>query len=244
MNYINLALLFSTGQNLLRPSQFELISLNKPSTQWIFYWLVALTTVLIVGKLLNQRRFNLSLASHFVTRNFTTLMSEGGMIKHPLNIILSTIFLATSGFFLSYVALFYGKVDLSDWNQWMSLKIMAAGLLLFFIKSIMVSITQNLFEMKQVISLYLNILLLSQNFMGIVLLVSLWLIAYISPYTGVYFGISSLSILWFLRMYKIIIHILPKINFRVFHFIIYLCTVEILPIVLAIKLYLIWLSMV
>ncbi len=232
---------FHSGQNMLYPKELAVILLDGLRNEWIFYWLIALTSILIIGKLSFERRFNLSIAAQFVNRNFSTLLSESSLLKHPLNLILSFIFLITSGFFISYFALHFAHQE--QWNQTTSLELMVAVLVFFLFKSVLVSLSQFLFEMQSVIGIYLNVVVLSQNIMAIIMLVSLWLMAYISPELGLYLGSIIMIVLWLLRLYKITTQILPKINYRLFHFIIYLCTVEILPLIIAVKLYFLWLSM-
>ncbi|RLD44878.1 MAG: hypothetical protein DRI86_06425 [Bacteroidetes bacterium] len=211
--------------------------INSMGNNWIFYWLSLIGVLIFLSKSLFPKHFNNIIQALINNRAYNNLTKEGIVWRHPLNIIL------TSAYILSISLVLFTRISHSlniNLDIYYALKIVLSIIILIFTKLIIVLFTQVVFQIKSLLSNYLNYLFLSYSFLGIILFFFLWILLYADYQFGVYISAILTTMVYLFRIYKLLSLRNSKNNFNLFHFIIYLCTVEILPLVIFRKLYFIW----
>ncbi len=222
--------------------QLKLIPLESPNNSWIFYWLLGVGIVLLIGKLAFPKRWYQSVVSLFSVRAFNALRSEGLIIKHILNILLIIIYVFSLSLLISIFSTYY-ILDFTtpSWDIYNILGFSVIIFVLILIKLLFISITQFFYDAKEAASQYTNYLSLSYGIMGMGIFIGLWIIIYIQLDLGLYFTAAFVVAVFLVRLYKLLSITESKNNFSLFNFIVYICTVEILPLIIAQKLYFYWL---
>jgi hypothetical protein len=205
---------------------------------WVLYWIILVVILFSVGKLLFSKRLNLTFLANFSQRSYSLLLSEGYITRHPLNLMLSGVYVFSLGLFLAMVIHFNGnQIIMPHIDFVFSLKLSMYVLLFILMKYLSMLFVQYIYKEKNAGAHYLNLLLLSYNSMGLFLIMGLWIIIFINTYYGIILTAVLLSVLFLSRQVKNLLVFNHKNNFSLLHFIIYLCTIEILPLILIQKLY-------
>lgn len=226
----------------LSPDQLNLIPLENPNNSWIFYWLIGIGVVLLIGKLAFPKRWYQSTIGLFSLRVYNAIRSDGLIIKHILNILLILIYVLSLSALLSIFSTYYiSENSPLTWNIYSILGFSAAISVLILFKLLFIFITQFFYDAKEVASQYVNYLSLSYGILGISIFIGLWVILYIQFAFGFYFTAALIVTIFLTRLYKLLSITESKNNFSLFNYIVYICTVEILPLIIAQKLYFYWL---
>ena len=106
---------------------------------------------------------------------------------------------------------------------------------LFFLKIIILKIIGNIFQTKEITSNYILNSFLSKAVWGLVLIPVLIISIYFNELFVVYIGLGLLSVLLVNRGVRGIIIGADNRKFSILYYFLYLCTLEILPVVLLIK---------
>ncbi len=222
--------------------QLSLDPINSVNSDWVIYWISLVGILVLISKMLFPRHFNNTIQALLNTRAYNNLINEGINWKHTINLILLSAYTLSIGLILYIVTshVLHNSYLLIKWDFSLALNIILSILLLIISKLLIVLFTNITFQIRELIRNYLNYLFLSYSFLGISLFFMLWIIIYVNYQFGIYLSIIIIAMVYLFRIYKLLSLCNSKNNFNLFHFIIYLCTVEILPIIIFKKLYFIW----
>jgi len=218
--------------------ELTLNPINSSIDNWIFYWISIIGILILLSKILFPKHFNNVIQALLNNRAYNNLLNEGVVWRHPINIILTSAYVLSVSLiiFISLSHSFNNHLDIS-----LAIKIVLSIVTLIISKMIIVLFTQIIFQIRPLLSSYLNYLFLSYSFLGIVLFFILWILLYTDSQLGINISAIIITLVYIFRIYKLLSLCNSKNNFNLFHFIIYLCTVEILPLIIFRKLYFIWL---
>jgi len=218
-----------------------LIPINQINNQWIFFWLAVIGILVFLSKFLYPKQFKYTILALFSNREYNNLQNESISWKLPINVYLIIAYVLSVSIILYIYSLQYqNQLLFYQWDITDPIKISLLISTLFITKLIIVIITRIIFQIKDLLTNYLNYLFISYNLLGVTLFFTLWILIYSNTEWGIYISISIISIIYIIRLFKFLTLCNSKNNFNLFHFIIYLCTVEILPVILFRKLYFIW----
>lgn len=211
--------------------------LRDYSTTVVTFWVLFSLFVIAVARYLFPVRFKETLLAVWDSRFFNFLERETGLLNHWVSLFLYINYL------LSFSLLLYQSIVFSNFSHLIyhhgTLALLAASLavliIFFTFKYSLMYLTAWVFKTGNPTELYLRNIFLVNKFTGIVLLPVL----IINHYNGsgyiltVAWGIVILMELF--RFYKVARIGLSMKGFSVYHLILYLCAVEIAPVVFLIK---------
>ncbi len=219
----------------------QLKPLADIDNSWVFYWLISISVLLVILKLLFPKRLITSLLALVSAKSFSSLRQEGFVPTNIVNILLSLLYIFALGLLISAISSYYYlSKNLTNWSFNNSLLFSSIIGLFILLKLIFIIVTQWIYQAKDIAINYLNVLVLSYNIFGVVIFFGLWIVFYINFNIGLILITSVISILFIIRLLKISSLSETKNNFSLFSFIVYICTVEILPLIIAQKLYFYW----
>jgi len=222
--------------------QLSLNPINTPNNYWALYWIGIIGLFVFISKLSFPKHFNNIFQALINNRAYNNLVNEGVNWRHPIAFLLSIAYILSIGLVLFTSTNYSSSYQLInyDWDIILALKITLSIVVLIFTKLFIVLVTQIIFQIRDLLHNYLNYLFFSYSFLGIILFFVLWILIYSDYQYGISTSIIIISMVYLYRIYKLLSLCNSKNNFNLFHFIIYLCTVEILPLIIFRKLYFIW----
>ncbi len=208
-------------------------------------WLLLIIVfgVMILGYLYSafNTRFNTFVKAVFLSRFSVQASREERSLSHPFSLLLSLNFILITSLFVLQVitseVFFHTDVDFSLLS-FLLVVLFIAGI--YFVKIIFLRIFSFILDKQETISEYLFIIFLLSQFLGIVLLPVVICTAY-GPaplaHACVYLGMLLLFSAFLVRVGKGISMVMLGRQATLFYLILYLCTLEILPLLIGIKLF-------
>ncbi len=223
-----------------QPTQRKPIAQNKTSikkSNLLFYLITGslflFTLLLTVYRAYFKRVYQTFLSSNLLKTIYQKVNNSN---NYSVFLLLYSIFFFNFALFI-YLALINLEINISPTGY--TFFIILFGLVAFFVlRHIILKILSAVFPVQENIGLY-NFLIINFNIgIGVVLLPLNLFIAYVSPEIGRIIIYFTLGILAILIMYKIFrgLDIAKKIiRYHKLHFFLYLCTIEIAPLLILIK---------
>jgi len=223
---------FFTGHELSLKNQ-SYIKLNQHSSSLGFSILIAdFIIILILFTSYRKQKMHLAL---FSNKRYQQIAGKS-LLKHPVG---WSLFFVYSLNISLLIVLFIQKdfIDFSTVNTYYLLpRILSVILLFYLLKIIIIFFTGALFKVSNFRRIYIDYLFLWFVSMALFLSAYLWLELYFQVAWLHYILLVVWIIFTILRIAKPILRIIPKSDFNSFHFFIYLCSVEILPLIVLGKL--------
>jgi hypothetical protein len=187
-----------------------------------------------VINLLYYRRLRQILKSFISHRFINQLVRDGDPLKENISLLLYIIY------FIAFSILFYLAAKLFTVNFNIStvhyFQILAVILLLFFIKNGFIRFLGIIFKTKKETKEYLRLQYVFNLSTGLFLLPLLIIVIYLKLNLLLKISFVILLLLLVYRLIRVIIYRISPTNFSVFYLILYLCTIEILPLLIFFKL--------
>lgn len=221
---------------ILNPAKYErLKSINKLNS--IGKWSIGILTfgfiIFAWCKLLYNRYFNQILRAAFIYHNSYSLFRDNNIVLRRISFALNTLFAVNISLFLTHICIYYNfkPFELSYFIYF--LFFLGILILYYFIHSLLILLTGLLFYSINKNKEYVyNNYLLNKN-VGIYIFPIIAVLPYINdlfaPYLIV-FGVIILIFFYLLRLFRGFQIILQK-GISIFYLILYLCTLEFLPMV-------------
>jgi hypothetical protein len=204
----------------------------------VIVFLVALSSLAWM-RVMHSRRFGQLLTSFVANRYVKQLIREEFVLSHGASIALTTNFILVGSLFV------YGAADYFDWNITgatgftLYLQICAAIVATYVAKVIFMRLVQFLFNADYgLVEGRFNVFL-SNQMLGLVLLPIVLGITYMQPDVRYVLILLSVGLVGLLFVYRLFRGILTALSYNVskFYLFLYLCTLEILPLVVLIKVF-------
>ena len=205
--------------------------------------LIIVLGVMILGYLYSafNTRFNTFIKAVFLSRFSVQASREERSLSHPFSLLLSLNFILITSLFVLQVitseVFFHTEIDFSLLS-FLLVALVISGI--YFIKIIFLRIFSFILDKQEAISEYLFIIFLLSQFLGIVLLPVVICTAYgpaLLAHACVYLGMLLLFSAFLVRVGKGISMVMLGRQATLFYLILYLCTLEILPLLIGIKLF-------
>lgn len=207
---------------------------------WVMVLIVL--SVMIVGYLFSafNSRFTSAAKAFFSMRFANQLAREEYSLTHPVSIFLSINFLFTISLFVLQL-ISSGKIISAnvEFNFLSFLVVILAVLVVYLIKILSLKILGFIFDKPLVIGEYAFTIFLVNQIIGIAFIPVIIFIAYGQPSLAdafIYAGIALMAIAFLVRVGKGVISALSSGEVTLFYLFLYLCTLEILPLLLGFKL--------
>jgi len=220
---------------VLTKSLFYEVQAPKPKAEYIpvkqgnnelYFSILILDLILFIVILgLYRKFFFSSIHALFSFKAYQQIESKKSIFHHPSMIILFSIFILNFSILL--------QLDISTnflLNRDILLFDVVLGLSVFYLlKMITIFLSAQLFNLGNSGRIYTDYILISMANIALFLSVFLWF----DIYSGIDFvfeiSIGFIALFSFIRLIRTYALIMPKSDFSPFHFFLYLCTVEILP---------------
>ena len=241
----------STKDTISSPSLFQNhilpVKNNQPQIHYTDYdYLV--TSVLFLSYVLyvwlyvsNAKRLNQVIKGFYINRYANQLAREEYSLSNRTSVFLSVLFVLTLTLFLSQTTRYYGI--LNQINDNLLFLLIAIGILLLYgIKLISIKLFGNIFQTTKEAGDYIITLFLFANTLGLFMLpvvICLALVEQVSALVFIYTGFTIITMFLVTRIVRGVIIGLNSARVSIFYLFLYLCTLEILPFVIMVKLFLI-----
>jgi len=205
---------------------------------WILYFLIASLSIIAWLRVIYFRSINGLFRALYNYQIALKLYTEPGVLKKRLFALLNFYYIAVTSIFLWIIAGYFNYSPDLPWKLNLLQFIVMVVLLYTFYRFLIMKLAGFLFRRRELFAEAIYHNLLFNKVTGIVLAPLLFLITYtegIYQDIAVYFVISAFTALMVLRFIRAILFIYKSVVL-LFYFILYLCTLEILPVLVIIKL--------
>jgi len=222
-----------TGKEPLKHTAY--LKRPSPGFDLAFYVLSAEIILLIIVLALNRKLLIGTLGGLFSNKMYQQ--------RERKNVVTDLRILPLFGLFVINLALFadvHFATMLGPLNQWgagdmlINLMLLIAGF--YLVKIVLVYLSAWIFNVPQTGQIYNDFIYISLINYGLFLSFFLWFDLFTSSAQWAIFAIVVFGLIATLRIVRTYSAIIPKSGFSVFHFFLYLCTVEILPLIVLVRL--------
>jgi hypothetical protein len=208
---------------------------------WVL--IIIVLSLLLIGYLYSA--YNSRLITFFkavaISRFAAQVSREERSLSHPVSVLLSLNFFLTASLFalqiFSSETFFHSELEFSLASFFL---IALTIFLIYFIKIVFLKIIAFIFDKQEIMAEYNFTIFLVHQFLGILLIPVVTFIAY-GPESFqnqvFYAGITLIAGIFLFRIGKGISTVLQRREVTLFYLILYLCTLEILPLLIGIKLF-------
>jgi len=221
--------------NNLSPKHLDPLAINRQSTDWIT--LLFMTCLIILAWIQTiypkrfQQIFRAVLQPHFINQ----LEREGDLFRERITLGLSFIYFTISSIFIYQIFREFDSVPPSLSNLSFAAIIFACLLIYQLIKSTIVYTTGVIFDTSEHSRQFQLNTLIFNNIIGIVLFPIAIMALYWNSTVYLIIGSAIVSFLIIYRIFRDILTGMANKSYNLFYLFLYLCTLEILPFVLAYK---------
>ncbi len=147
--------------------------------------------------------------------------------------------LITASYFLLYVVKhLLHKSVFTDLNDWLAMAYIAAGLIVFsIVKIFLVRVSGFMFGTGDMAQKQQYIYFNSYNAIGVILIPLLFILLIIESPGWLYFILTIMAGMFIYRWVQIVVIGIRQLRFNSFHLILYLCTLEIIPLLILLKIF-------
>lgn len=232
MNLLKLPYIRKKIQPLLRDGDLRL-PVNK---DFLFYALTGLILLVALIKQLFPKYFS-SLFRLMFEASFRQKQRREQLMQETLpSLLMNILFILVGGLFVALIASYYGWLQTSFW--WITLYSITVLALVYMFKYIVIQFTGWVFNAKESASTYSFIVFLINKMIGVVLLPLMLLLAFSSGHVWDIAVTLATGLVILLLIFRYIISlrvIRGTLNINPLHFFIYLCAVELMPMLIIYK---------
>lgn len=202
---------------------------------WVAGILIASFVLLAWGRIFFERRLEMIFRAVFARNYANQLIREGNIFNERIGLVLFLIYLAMISLFVYLAAPLFTRSLPPLPDILLYLLIMGFFLCFWFFKVIMSRFLSSLFNTGEHSRELLANMYLYNLFAGILLLPLLACMAYAQQEVFFYITLTIIGLLYTFRMLREALIGFTVIKFSVFHLFLYLCTLEILPMIVLAK---------
>jgi len=223
----------------LKPSDTEPIKTNIANPDWFTFILIFLVLAFTYIKYNYDRVFRQLISAFFNTNTSNQIIREENVMVQRASIILLLMFSAAAGLFLYQTSIYFDWQLLGikkDFSRFLFFALLIS--VLFPFKVIILRLLGFIFHSNRLASAYLFNIFLINNVLGLLLIPLIILFAYLPFQTGgtlLYIGLIITALAFLYRLIKGYSIWRSADHFSLLYFILYLCTLEIAPILALLK---------
>ncbi|WDF69259.1 DUF4271 domain-containing protein [Sphingobacterium oryzagri] len=207
---------------------------ERPS--WVLSCIFGLFVALAVVRLLFPSDFSMIVQAYYHERTLQQVSKEDNMLTSWPYILLYLIFSLALGLFITLIESSFVRLDLLNWNNYFR----TAGIvaILFILKILFIRFISFVFEIGRLVREYVTVLYLvyfnSMLFlMPVLLIVALVPTSYFK-FVLIFFSVV-VSMLFIYRFLRTAFRLFGNLKFSIFYLILYLCALEVAPILILVK---------
>ncbi len=234
-----------TGHQL-EPKTHGPLKRDFPHQDWIFGLLLLCTTLLLIAKILNARRLGQIFSAFARPRQLTLLIREGNLLSERVTPPL--IILHMLSFSLFFYQIIRSQISLPPFLQHeytFYLMILGGYVVVFGARLLLITTIGWIFDSKETTNTYIINSVVIDEVWGMMLIPVCLMVYYAPPPSGNYTVMIASVLFAILLLFKLIRNFLVGLSnpkFSWLYLFLYLCTVEILPVLFLGKMASEWLS--
>lgn len=207
------------------------------NNDWITVHLIICVILLGWSRVYFGKRFNHILKAFFSIRQMNTFVREGNIFRERISIPLLINYLVSFSLLIYIVLVNLLQASFFDLSGiQLFAVIMLFVLISWFLKNIVINIVGTIFKNPLVISDYVYTNFVFNIFIGLILIPVVIIAIYLPALEAVYVGIALWFLIYFYRLIRELFSGLSFAEFSLFYRILYLCTLEIIPLLVLTKL--------
>jgi hypothetical protein len=224
------------SQHQLQPSGKVSVEKSKMNPAWVSGVILICFFLFAIAQYSYFRRMQQLFKAFFANRLFIQLSRDGGLYRERISIFLfSSFIIAMSLFIFTIYDFYYTLPDSTGAEILLFVKIFIGVLLFYLLKMGLFNLSGIIFKsVKEASDYVLNIFIFGQ-IAGVALLPVIVLVAYIHSETMIYAGVAMLTSLYLYRIFRGLVISGSNAKISVYYLFLYLCTLEILPLILILK---------
>ena len=205
---------------------------------WISSLLIIIFILFVWLKIVYGKKFKQILNAFIANRAVSQLLREEQALSNRVSVFLTVIFVLVGSLFMYQIDLFYGWHLLASLGYIYYLKLCLLITVVYFIKVQTVKLLGFIFKTHNQASEYIFNIFLFNKMAGLFLLPIVICLAFmkvISPVFFIYAGVALLALLFLYRCARGLIIAFSNSKISKFYLFVYLCTLEILPLIVLMK---------
>ena len=223
------------GNNIKSEFQkFQLIDHNIEN--WVFVIIICLLAILSFGLFFHRKKFGSVLRASVIQRHTNQLLRESNPLYERISLILLLVYLFSFSLFIYFGLMIYTDVEIVISGLLLFAIILSLVFLSWLLKSIIIKLTGLVFYSHHHANLHMISNFLINISAGLIYLVIIIPMIYSHPIIMLYLGVLLMIITFVLKVYRGFQIGMNFTKFSKFHLFLYLCTLEILPVVVMVKL--------
>lgn len=206
------------------------------SADWFFWLIVVALSLVAFTRFFFEKRLKVVISSIFSRSSSFQATRERSITQHQSFYILALVFVIACILLIYQIILYFdpsGGKGVA--GLLLTVQVFAAWIVYFLFKVLFVRLSGIIFRNSSVSSEYIQNIFLYNIVTGIILVPVLLLLAYVEAGVFLYTALGVLVIMMILRFIRGMLIGLSDTKFSLFHLILYLCTLEILPILFIAK---------
>jgi hypothetical protein len=211
---------------------------------WLIAVIIGSLVILAWLKLFFNKFFDQVIVSMWNFQLGSKFLRDRGIFSRRVGLVLNLNFLLISGLYI-YLALAHFKINPLSLKPFPAYAVYTGILTaLLLVRYILTSLTGSIFNRQEYFREYLYHVLVIYKNLGIVLIPVVFCIAYIQENLRIYFIIFALGIIAAAYLFRFIkgFQIIIKKDVLIFYLILYLCTLEIIPVLFYYKFFSGWIN--
>lgn len=233
---------FTSSEDVATPtSGLNSMLPHKTQESWPFFVLLISMLVLAWGRVSYPKRLNQMITSFFSNRFVGQMLREEQVFTSGVNISLTLIYVISLSLLLSFAVGFYNLNFFTGNSLLIFLKSLAAISVFSLLKNSLLVFSNFLFKQEQTFTAYLFNIFLFNNVAGLILLPIVTLTYYshlFDPAVYMWIAGAVLTLTFLLRVIKSLIMGANEARVPVFYIFLYICTLEISPVLVGVRLFL------
>ncbi len=204
---------------------------------WVFWVFLMIFLILAWTQISNAQRFRTVLSATFTTRHLHQIVREGNLFNERISIALSLIYVSTVAMVIYYaIQLIFHQTTSSipQFQLYLLLTLAVTGFWAF--KILIMNLLSVIFKTDSINNEYKLNILVTIAFLGVLLVPVLVFAVYMRSSWLIYFAIGLIGCFSLFRVIKGFFIGISLTGFSYFFLFVYLCTLEILPLLVAAKL--------
>ena len=224
--------------HLLRPNGFNVKEREIINHGWIHGIIFLCFLLFAFSQYGYFRRMQQIFKAYFANRLFNQLSRDGGLLSERVSIFLFISFFLSFSVFIYKTFEFYYDVPANGiFSFVLYLKVLVGVTLYYFLKMGLYKSCGFIFRSAKETSDYiLNIYIFGQV-TGVVLLPLIVMITYINNEFIIYIGLTVIALSYVYRLFRGVTITISNVKISMYYIFLYLCTLEILPLLILIKVF-------
>jgi hypothetical protein len=231
--------IFLNAGNKLKPEHTHPLPSNKENTDWIFFTLLISCGAFIWVKVFYRKIFEQIVQAFFNNRITNQIVRDENILIQKASVLLTIIFNLVFSLFLYKVSTFFEwNPDYlgSGFNRFLVFALAVS--FIYTIKLLTLKVIGNIFKIDKAIAVYIFNIFLINNLLGIALIPVLIFVSFSKLYTldAIYLGLGLTALSFFYRIVRGWLIGLTSSGFSLLYLFLYLCALEIAPLLVFYKL--------